>query len=1260
MQDMTRTLRYLFIVLLVSLAGTAFAQSGEIKGVVVDETNNPVIGVVVQAIQGGIAKAGAATEEDGSYSIKPITAGRYEIKVVYTSYKTSITSNVMVSPDKTTGVNIKLELDAQKLGEVVVVEYKVPLVDIYNPGGKSIIASEQIEKMPTRTTEGVASNAPGVYSGDGNGLKIAGARTDGTLYIIDGMQVRGRSAGVNVSQNSIDQIEVMTSGLSAKYGDAIGGVVNITTKGVSDKYRGNVLLEHSIEGYNHNLANVGISGPLYSKKLEDGTKKPIIGFRIGVDAIYDSDPRPTYGGNYVVKEEVLKQLEQTPLTVYPSQNGTPVYRYSSEYLRMDDLELQKRRVSAEEYRGVANGKIDFQIADNLNLTAGGMYNYSRQRAYQQSNSLMAPGAIPLDTRGTARGYLRLTQRFGKNAMADSSGKKPLISNAFYTLQADYQVENFKREHPDHKQDFFKYGYLGKFNTDYATTYVTAADDSTGLIAVKFNTDRQAVRTTFERAELNPILANYTSQYYNSTGVLPATLNDIRGANALINGDVPKSTYGLWNSPGNSLTGYQYTQNDQVAVSIDASFDFQPKKTRHAIQFGLYYQQRVERFFGNRAAGTDAGIWQYMRQLTNTHIQDDRTNPVYLVNGQRYTIEDFRNGVFSLSPSDTVLFNKVSIDTAQSTFDRNLRAKLGLGATDYINVDGLDPSTFSLDMFSADELLNNGNGYVNYYGYDYTGQKQKGQVNFNDFFTKKDANGNFTRDIGAFRPNYIAGYLLDQFQFKDLNFNVGVRIDRYDANTKVLKDPYSIYEVRKLGDARNIAINSINGSHPGNIGDDYVVYVASNESPNPSVIGYRDGDDWYDPYGRYIEDPAVLKQYSGGRDPQPFLVNRNDNIANENFDPNSSFTDYKPQVNVMPRISFSFPISQKALFYAHYDVLVQRPRSENYATAADYFFLSTNNNLILNNPDLKPEKMFDYEVGFQQQLSQRSALTVSGFYKERKDMIQIRPYLYAIPKTYYTYGNRDFSTTKGLILKYDLRRTNHLLMNVSYTLQFAEGSGSGTASGNGGDANFFSNSGILANFIQASLPNLRYSTALDYDSRHMIVANLDYRYNDGEGPMIGNSHFLENAGVNLIFSTRSGEPYTRYALPASRIVSGQINGARYPWHYNIDLRVDKDIDLRFGKKQPEGAKPKDPLVLNAYVMINNVLNYRDVLRVNGYTGRPDEDGYITAPQGIQATAVTTNSSSYIDLYSISNGGGNQYLPSNIGMPRRINIGLQLNF
>ena len=54
-------------------------------------------------------------------------------------------------------------------------------------------------------------------------------------------------------------------------------------------------------------------------------------------------------------------------------------------------------------------------------------------------------------------------------------------------------------------------------------------------------------------------------------------------------------------------------------------------------------------------------------------------------------------------------------------------------------------------------------------------------------------GYYTRPIQAFEPIYISGYVMDKFTFDDIIFNVGVRVDRFDANQQVLKDPYVIGE-----------------------------------------------------------------------------------------------------------------------------------------------------------------------------------------------------------------------------------------------------------------------------------------------------------------------------------------------------------------------------------------------------------------------------------------------------------------------------------
>ena len=124
---------------------------------------------------------------------------------------------------------------------------------------------------------------------------------------------------------------------------------------------------------------------------------------------------------------------------------------------------------------------------------------------------------------------------------------------------------------------------------------------------------------------------------------------------------------------------------------------------------------------------------------------------------------------------------------------------------------------------------------------------------------------------------------------------------------MLKDPYSLYAEKTAGDVSGTQ-NILNGkAHPANVGSDYVPYVASNNG-TPAIIGYRNGDDWYDPYGRLVEDPASLKAYTNGKDPVPYLQTTNGTyarIGDTTYNPSGAFTDYKPQVNVMPRINFSF-------------------------------------------------------------------------------------------------------------------------------------------------------------------------------------------------------------------------------------------------------------------------------------------------------------------------------------------------------------------
>jgi len=1266
MQDMTRKLRYLFVLLFVGVANMAFAQTGAISGTVREKkTKESVIGAIVEVYQAGVLRGGAATDEDGKFSIKPLNpANDYEVRVKYQTFKEIRVQGVLVSVDRTTYLpDFNMEENTKELAEVVVVEYRVPLIKRDEPGSSTTITSEQIEKLPTRNTNDAAALAGNTYQQkSGAAVSIGGARSSGTLYIVDGIQVKGTS-GTNFPPNSIDQISVITSGIPAKYGDASGGVISITTKAPKAKTEGSVGLERSVDGYGHTLGYFNIGGPLIRKRVDSVTRKSVLGYTLSGQYLHEVDDNPNYYQNYRLKGDVQQRLEKTPLVLTTTSAGAPVFRYGSEYIRMSDMETSKSRFNAQYRNARLVGKLDYQLSDNMNIVMGGNYSYINMTEYSRAYSLMSQSGMPDRIQHTGRGFVRFTQKFGKPAGEEAKDTKtPLISNAFYSLQADYQIDAWRREDPRHKRNAFNYGYVGKFDIKTEPLYALGTDDSTGKQMMRLYTYDYPVSVDFTRSEMNPILANYTSQVYDYLGDnRPQTLNEIQQYNALRNGDFPGSVYGLWWNVGNSYNQFNYRNDEQFAFQVDASFDLQPKKTRHQIEFGLYYQQRAERYYGVGASQ----LWNQARLLTNRHITNlDVANPIYVVDGVEYTLQDVKDGKVIPGADDTVKYNRLVDASLQSTFDYNLRTKLGLNplGTDFLNVDNMDPSTFSIGMFSADEILNAGNPLAVYYGYDYTGKRINGQVNFNDWFTKKDARGNYTREVGAFRPNYIAGYIMDKFELPNNTlFHLGVRVERFDANTKVLKDPYSLYAVHTVATSK--AINQMNGGKtPENIKDNYVVYVSDNNTATPTVIGYRNGDDWYDPMGRFITDPNLLKTINNtSSDPQPELQKtggtRALNMRDSLYDPNTSFTDYTPQINVMPRISFTFPIADKSMFYAHYDVLVQRPRelSEVFATPLDYYYLNQNSNSIIPNPDLKPEKVFDYELGFQQEITRNSAITINGFYKERKDMIQVRPYLFAFPNTYFTYGNRDFSTTKGFVLKYDLRRVGNISMLLSYTLQFAEGTGSSSTSSNGtAGAGSVAQQGLLQNLIAAQLPNLRFAFPLSNDSRHNINLNLDYRYDRGEGPVVGGKHIFQNAGANLVFRTRSGEPYTRYQFSNAQVIAGGVQGARLPWHYMMDLRVDKEFDLSFGS-DANGRRSGNRYSLTAFAYVTNLLNTRDVLGVYGFTGQADDNGFLTTPQGMQEASIKVSPESYTELYRLSN-----QRPDYLNNPRRINLGLQFNF
>ena len=1211
-------IRFGAFLLAIAFVFNASAQSrpGSLRGVVKDKkSGDEQYQAVIKVLSGGYEIAKGLTDFDGRYNINPITPGTYTVSCEAFGYNKMTFNGVEIVGGRPIVIDFKLTSSDVVLGEVdVVADYEAPLIE----KGKTsfTMGAAAIRNLASRGVSGVLSLTSGVVQDEGSGASyFRGGRSDANVVFIDGVKVRG---DINLPREAIAQTEVITGGVPANYGDVTGGVISTTTRGPSPRFfgTGEYVTSALFDPYNYNLAGLTIGGPLLFNKEKNA---PLVGYLLSAEFQHNGDSRPYATPVWKVKDDVLENLNNNPLL--PTAAGLGTIR-AAELLRFDDLETVNRRLNVARNSVRATGNINIKTSDRTNLVIGGRFNQGYGRNGSRSNALMNYQNNSVFNSRDFSTFVRFTQQFG--GVGEDS--ESLIKNAFYTIQADY-TRNLDRTWDDrHRDNIFQYGHVGTFETQRTSFYGYGEDEKTGILGYRKLLDLDTA-VVFTPSSHNPILANYTSTYYDmvANGQISNSIDNlvnIQQGGGLLNGQAPYSVYSLFGNVGAVQTGYSYSQAEQFRITASTNFDI----GAHSLIAGLEYEQRFDRYF----AVAGRSLWTLMRNLQNDHMKElDTDNPILR----------FTDGVFQ----DTIDYNRALDLEKPRTFDRKLRTALNWdpnGADQrLLDVDNISPNDLlaygGLSLFSAQELLNFGGGaYVNYYGYDYQGNLLTTNPTLEQFFKATDSEGNRTYPVKAFQPIYMAGYIQDQFTFDDLYFNVGVRVDRFDANQSVLKDPFTLYSSRNVADVKNMGTDFV---IPESMGDDYVVYVDDIKNPN-KIVGYRSGFDWFNADGSPQPNPVEIANLSGGQ-AKPWIFEENfTDQSNPDLPVLSAagFEDYTPQVTISPRISFQFPISDEAEFFAHYDLLVQRPNASfSRFNPVNYVNLQYGTDEIPN-PDLKPQKLTEYEIGFRQMLGERSALKINAFYREYRDLIQSVSVTEAYPTTYIMYGNRDFTTSKGFSFQYDLRRTGNIMLNAQYSLSFADGTGSGAESG--------------LSLARSGQPNLRYIQPLNYDQRHTLSGNLDYRFGKGtnyNGPIIKNKRILENAGVNFLVSTSSGFPYSRrvraYSLTESAApIVGILNGSRRPWQFKMDMTANKVWYYNKGKNN-----------LEVYVQVLNLLNTLNVLNIFPYTGSPEDDGYLSSSRGQQAILFTTNAQSFADLYTVSMTN-----PFNYSIPRQIRLGVRL--
>ena len=240
-----RFVAFLIAVLVAAGAGVATAQErfGGLTGIVTDASGAVLPGatVTITSKNTGAART-LVTGGDGLYSVPDLDPGKYSMVVELSGFSKVSFDDIAVSLGKT------LKLDAQlKVGdmtETVQVQADArPAIDSRSTLVSHNVTAEEIDRLPKgRSFQSLAMTAPSVNSGEiEGGFQVNGASGAENAFTVDGVVTNSLINGSS-RQNTVfeylQEVQVKTTGISAEYGGALGGVISAVTKSGGNTFRG--------------------------------------------------------------------------------------------------------------------------------------------------------------------------------------------------------------------------------------------------------------------------------------------------------------------------------------------------------------------------------------------------------------------------------------------------------------------------------------------------------------------------------------------------------------------------------------------------------------------------------------------------------------------------------------------------------------------------------------------------------------------------------------------------------------------------------------------------------------------------------------------------------------------------------------------------------------------------------------------------------------------------------------------------------------
>jgi len=239
----TKQICSLFLLLtLIFLPSSIFSgTAGKISGKIIDkDTNEPLPGCNVM-IEG--TTMGAASDINGMYYILNIPPGTYSVRATMVGFQTFTVTNVQVISDFTTDLNFTMSVQSLEMDQEVIVIADRPLVKKDETNKIAVVSSDDIMNMPANTINEILTTKAGFTVDASGDIHVRGGRTDEISFMVDGVKMEDplyRDYNNNFNKDAISEMVIISGTFNAEYGDAMSGIVNITTRDGGDTFHGRV------------------------------------------------------------------------------------------------------------------------------------------------------------------------------------------------------------------------------------------------------------------------------------------------------------------------------------------------------------------------------------------------------------------------------------------------------------------------------------------------------------------------------------------------------------------------------------------------------------------------------------------------------------------------------------------------------------------------------------------------------------------------------------------------------------------------------------------------------------------------------------------------------------------------------------------------------------------------------------------------------------------------------------------------------------